>query len=102
MGIMSTLYRLICSIWGFLLIASTLCYSGEIDTPRRYLDCGEVIQVNEIDGEVVYQTSNGNMFCFYGKGYSVGDFVITVMDNSGTPDVTDDFIVTARNVRFYV
>lgn len=97
-------YRVISCILVLLLAVSFIgCSCSTLDSPelgtQEYPDCGLVIGVDEENDLVTYQTQNGNIFCFTGiEDFFVGDLVATIMNDSGTPEVKDDIVVSARCV----
>ena len=97
-------HRVLSCFLVFLLSATVIgCAGCTPDSPARepqeYPDCGLIIDIEEECNLVTYQTQNGNIFCFTGvEDFFVGDLVATIMNDSGTPEVKDDIVVSARYV----
>ena len=97
-------HRVLSCFLVFLLSATVIgCAGCTPDSPARepqeYPDCGLIIDIDEECNLVTYQTQNGNIFCFTGiEDFFVGDLVATIMNDSGTPEVADDIVVSARYV----
>ena len=97
-------HRVLSCFLVFLLSATVIgCAGCTPDSPARepqeYPDCGLIIDIDEECNLVTYQTQNGNIFCFTGiEDFFVGDLVATIMNDSGTPEVKDDIVVSARYV----
>ena len=99
-----TILALVCLTIALCFIQATESKSTpatKIDT--YYPDCGTVTSVTLPDGnepwdtEVTFETMNGNIFSFYGgEDLEVGDVIAVIFDDKGTPEVTDDEIVSVR------
>ena len=68
-----------------------------------YPECGIVIAVDYYEGheawdsKVTFQTGNGNMFSYWGgEDMEVGDVIACIMDDKGTPEVSDDEVISVR------
>ena len=98
------IYCVLSCLLVFLLSVLVIwCVGCTPDSPAResqeYPDCGLIIDIDEECNLVTYQTQNGNIFCFTGiEDFFVGDLVATIMNDSGTPEVKDDIVVSARYV----
>lgn len=98
------IHRVLSCLLVFLLTVSVIgCVGCAPDSPAResqeYPDCGLIIGIEEEGDLVTYQTQNGNIFCFTGiEDFFVGDLVATIMNDSGTPEVADDIVVSVRYV----
>lgn len=98
------IHRVLSCLLVFLLSVSVIgCVGCTPDSPAResqeYPDCGLIIGIEEEGDLVTYQTQNGNIFCFTGiEDFFVGDLVATIMNDSGTPEVADDIVVSVRYV----
>lgn len=98
------IHRVLSCLLGFLLSVSVIgCVGCAPDSPaqesQEYPDCGLIIGIEEEGDLVTYQTQNGNIFCFTGiEDFFVGDLVATIMNDSGTPEVKDDIVVSVRYV----
>lgn len=54
----------------------------------------EPVTIININGDVVTaQTTDGNIFNFYGDGYVLDTSYIAIIDTLGTTDRTDDVVV---------
>ena len=97
-------HRVLSCFLVFLLSATVIgCAGCTPDSPARepqeYPDCGLIIDIDEECNLVTYQTQKGNIFCFTGiEDFFVGDLVATIMNDSGTPEVKDDIVVSVRYV----
>ena len=97
-------HRVLSCFLVFLLSATVIGCAGctpdsRAREPQEYPDCGLIIDIDEECNLVTYQTQNGNIFCFTGiEDFFVGDLVATIMNDSGTPEVKDDIVVSARYV----
>ena len=97
-------HRVLSCFLVFLLSATVIgCAGCTPDSPARepqeYPDCGLIIDIDEERNLVTYQAQNGNIFCFTGiEDFFVGDLVATIMNDSGTPEVKDDIVVSVRYV----
>lgn len=57
----------------------------------------ETMRVTSIQGGIArMETSTGHVFEMDAEDYDAGDLVSLIMYNSGTPEVTDDVILSAR------
>ncbi len=99
-----TILALLCLTIALCFISATESKSTpatKIDT--YYPECGVVTSVTLPEGneswnsEVTFETINGSIFSFYGgEDLEVGDMIAVIFDDKGTPNVTDDEVVSVR------
>ena len=79
------------------LVAATmvLSKSEQINANEVYPRAMEIIAFEEEHDTVVLEDAVGLSWCFYWiEDWEIGDMVIVMLDNNGTPDtITDDIIV---------
>jgi len=85
------------------LVALVACTEQKpIETAKiefnHYPACGEVVEVNRENGEVVVEDFNGNLWAFEGcEDWMEGDICAMIMSDEGTPEtIYDDVIIQAR------
>ena len=83
-----------------LMIATIAFYSPSSESEQTnanevYPRAMEIIAFEEEHDTVVLEDAVGLSWCFYGiEDWEIGDMVIVMLDNNGTPDtITDDIIV---------
>ena len=61
------------------------------------------MEITNISGDVVtMETSTGHVYEMTGaEDYMTGDLVALIMDDNGTPEVTDDKIISARYAGYW-
>lgn len=66
------------------------------ETPEIYADCGVILQ--QPGSDVIVTLQNGHMFSFENEDHDwmIGDLVSIVFENNGTPEITDDTIISYR------
>lgn len=99
------------AITSYILLYVIVTYAffvTENETPATkintyYPDCGVVTSVTlpkgneQWNSEVTFETMNGNIFSFYGgEDLEPDDIIAVIFDDKGTPEVTDDEIVSVR------
>ena len=101
------LYLLLCIFITYVCVL-TENEVTEITTPTTYIntyypDCGIITSVVLPEGnepwnsEVTFETLNGNLFSFYGgEDLEVNDVIAVIFDDKGTPNITDDEVVSVR------
>lgn len=89
------------ALWFILATENEATPETKIDT--YYPDCGIVTSVTLPEGNeswnsiVTFETMNGNIFSFYGgEDLEPDDMIAVIFDDKGTPEVTDDEIVSVR------
>lgn len=61
----------------------------------------EVVKVDAVDDAVYLMTSTGYIYAMSGTDdWEAGDLASLIMNSKGTPDITDDEIITARYTGF--
>ena len=82
-----------CAIFG-----TTFVMASKFDTETRnhYAIKAEVVSFSSYNDNVTVVDTDGNEWCFYGKGYRIGDELTLEMDSKGTKDITDDMVVDVR------
>lgn len=62
-----------------------------------------IMEITNISGDVVtMETATGHVYEMTGaEDYMTGDLVALIMDDNGTPEVTDDKIISARYAGYW-
>lgn len=84
-----------------MMILITLLLSAIISAPKEngnlYAETAIVREIDYATDEVVVECFNGNLFSFYGtEDWAEGDICSMLMNDNGTPTVTDDEIVSVK------
>lgn len=87
------------AIIGLILgVAATATITAQAQTKGEiYPTCGIVTEVDEASDTVTFTEQNGNMFAFGGcEDWQEGDIIAATMDDNGTEEVYDDYIIDVR------
>ena len=81
-----------------LAILLSLIASGQLkENGNLYAETAVVTEIDYSTDEVVVECFNGNLFSFYGTDdWAEGDICSMLMNDNGTPTVTDDEIVSVK------
>lgn len=81
-----------------LVIASLLVLTGPAAlVTEDYAATGIVVETDDTTDTVTVEDFTGNRWCFLGvEDWMPGDICSMVMNDNGTPDITDDIILSAR------
>lgn len=93
------IFRVFLCIFTLVICLSTLVTDAKPikKKSQMYPECGVIIKIDKRRNTVTFQTQNGNMFAFYGtEDFLVGDLVAVIMDDNGTPKVSDDKIMDVK------
>lgn len=100
----NSLLSLLSFVMSFLVSVSTVLgvEIGNLSdkaNPHEYPECGLIINIDEEEDLVEFQTQFGDVYSFYGvNDYYVGDLVAVIMHDSGTLEIYDDVVVSTNYV----
>jgi hypothetical protein len=82
-----------CAIFGAAFVmASKADYEAECYYVREV----EVVSFDSRIDNVTTVDTEGNIWCFYGEGYRIGDDLSLMMDSKGTSTILDDEVVKVK------
>lgn len=90
--------QIILVILAIVIFGATFMVAAKADyeIQNHYAIKAEVVSFSSYYENVTTVDEDGNKWCFYGKGYRIGDEIVMEMDSKGTTDITDDEVVNVR------